>query len=136
MHFDRFSTSLLSDNVAAAKRFYVDLFGFEVTSDVGWFVSLGYRGGPYELCLLQRDHEAVPDGFGERASGLILGFLVADAATEEARLRQAGVDIVAPLRDEPWGQRHFFATDPGGVLIDVVQMIEPSAEWLAEHGLG
>jgi catechol 2,3-dioxygenase-like lactoylglutathione lyase family enzyme len=29
MHFDRFSTSLLTDNVAAAKRFYVDLFGFE-----------------------------------------------------------------------------------------------------------
>jgi len=33
-------------------------------------------------------------------------------------------------------QRHLVATDPGGVLIDVVQMIEPSAEWLPEHGLG
>jgi hypothetical protein len=32
VHFDRFSTSLLTDNVAAAKRFDVDLFGFEVTS--------------------------------------------------------------------------------------------------------
>jgi uncharacterized glyoxalase superfamily protein PhnB len=77
-----------------------------------------------------------PGGVPGWRHGLVLAFRVADAAAEEARLRGAGVDIVAPVRDEPWGQRHFFAADPGGVLIDVVETIEPSPEWMAEHGLG
>jgi catechol 2,3-dioxygenase-like lactoylglutathione lyase family enzyme len=135
MQFDLFSTSLLTDDVPGTKRFYVDHFGFEQTTDIGWFVSLGYQGGPYELCIWQRDHEAVPEGFREPATGLVLAFRVADAAAEEARLRGAGVTLVAPVRDEPWGQRHFFVADPGGVLIDVVQTIAPDPDWLAEHGL-
>ena len=135
IQFDHFSTTLLTDDVQGTKRFYVDVFGFEATLDIGWFVSLGYRRGPYELCVWQRNHEAVPEDFRDGATGLILAFRVADAAAEEARLRQAGVNVVAPLRDEPWGQRHFFAADPGGVLIDVVQPIPPSPDWLAAHGV-
>ena len=40
MHLDRFSTCLLTDDVAKSKAFYVDLFGFETIIDIGWFVSL------------------------------------------------------------------------------------------------
>ena len=46
-----------------------------------------------------------------------------------------GVEIVYALRDEPWGQRHFMAKDPNGLLVDVVQLIPPEASFLREHGL-
>ena len=46
-----------------------------------------------------------------------------------------GAEIVYPLRDEVWGQRHFMAKDPNGLLVDVVQLIPPAPEFLREHGL-
>jgi uncharacterized glyoxalase superfamily protein PhnB len=58
----------------------------------------------------------------------LLNFEVPDAAAEYERLREAGVRIVQPLRDEYFGQRHFIGVDPGGVMIDVIEEIPPSPE--------
>jgi catechol 2,3-dioxygenase-like lactoylglutathione lyase family enzyme len=44
---------------------------------------------------------------------------------EEARLRAAGVPILKPTTDEPYGQRHFFCGDPDGTLIYVIELITP-----------
>ena len=77
----------------------------------------------------------MPEGYGAAPAGVVLAFLVDDVDAVEQRLRAAGVPIVQPLRNEPWGQRHLFCTDPAGTLIDVVQLIAPSPGWLREHGL-
>jgi uncharacterized glyoxalase superfamily protein PhnB len=52
---------------------------------------------------------------------------VADAAAAFAQLSSGGAPIIHPLTDEPWGQRRFMTRDPAGVLVDVVQQIEPAA---------
>jgi hypothetical protein len=41
--------------------------------------------------------------------------------------------ILHPLRDEPWGQRHFIGVDPQGVMVDVIELIPPSPEFLAQY---
>ena len=64
---------------------------------------------------------------------MILSFYVEDAAAEHARLAAAGVPISQPLRDEVFGQRHFIAADPNGILIDIITPIEPDAAWLAAN---
>jgi catechol 2,3-dioxygenase-like lactoylglutathione lyase family enzyme len=46
-----------------------------------------------------------------------------------------GVKIVKELVDEEYGQRHFFIEDLNGFLIDIIEPIPPSAEWLAANGL-
>ena len=38
----------------------------------------------------------------------------------------AGAPIRYPLTDEPWGQRRFMTVDPSGILLDVVEQIEPA----------
>jgi hypothetical protein len=53
----------------------------------------------------------------------------------DARLRAAGVRVVLPLRDEPFGQRHVIVADPNDVLVDIVQPIPPDPDWLAQQGL-
>ncbi|EHN12689.1 Glyoxalase family protein [Patulibacter medicamentivorans] len=133
MQLERFAPTLLSRDVAATRDFYVTRFGFRAEVDIGWFVSLRHDAEAYELCLVAADHPSTPERFRRPSEGVIIGFLVADASAEEARLRAAGTEIVEPLRDEPWGQRHFYVADPDGVLIDVVQQTTPSAAWLAEH---
>ena len=130
-----FSTTVLADDVAGTVRFYVEQFGFGVRLDIGWFVTLHHDDRPYELCVVERGHESVPEAYRRPPAGVIVAFLVDDVDACAARLAAAGTPVVSPVRDEPWGQRHTYVTDPAGTLIDVVQLTTPSPEWLAANGL-
>lgn len=55
-----------------------------------------------------------------------MAFQVKDAAAEHKRLQAEGAPIVYGLAEEPWGQRRFMVCDPSGILVDVVQQIEPA----------
>jgi catechol 2,3-dioxygenase-like lactoylglutathione lyase family enzyme len=134
MKIHRFATGLLARNVATTTQFYVDHFGFKKTMDIGWFTSMGHNDPAYELSVVASEHNSVPAEFQRPMYGL-LAFVVEDAAAQEARLREAGVEIVKPTTDELYGQRHFYCTDPDGTLIDVIEPITPNPEWLKQNGL-
>ncbi|THB79312.1 MAG: glyoxalase/bleomycin resistance/extradiol dioxygenase family protein, partial [Desulfobulbaceae bacterium] len=38
------------------------------------------------------------------------------------------------IKSEDFGQRHFIVVDPNGILVDVIQNIEPSAEFAEQYG--
>ncbi|AXB43736.1 VOC family protein [Amycolatopsis albispora] len=117
--------------VAATRDFYVEHFGFEVTFDSGWYVSL--RRGSYELGIVDHTHPSVPEGSRRPVAGLILNFEVDDVDAEHRHLvEEAGLPLAQPLRSEEFGQRHFIVTDPAGVLVDVITEIEPSAEYAVD----
>jgi catechol 2,3-dioxygenase-like lactoylglutathione lyase family enzyme len=135
MHVDIFGPCLLVDDVPASARFYVEHFGFRPRLELDWFTTLGHDDRPYELGFLRDGHETVPEGYrGRRADGLIIGLVVPDAAEVDARLRAAGVRVVLPLTDEPYGQRHVMVADRNDVLVDVVQVIPADPDWLARYG--
>jgi catechol 2,3-dioxygenase-like lactoylglutathione lyase family enzyme len=121
---------LMSTDVGAAADFYRRVLGFESTFEADWYVSL--RRGVFELALLDPAHPTVPAGFGRPVQGLLLNLEVEDADAEHRRLvDELGLEPVLPLRDEDFGQRHFIVEAPDGVLVDVIQPIEPSAEFAA-----
>lgn len=126
---------LMSDDVATAAQFYRQVLGFETTYDGGWYVSL--RHGNAELAILQHDHPTVPQGFAVPAAGVILNIEVDDVAPlHRALTEDHGLDPVLALRDEDFGQRHFIVAAPGGVLIDVIQPIPPTAEFAQAYADG
>lgn len=128
MEITSFYPVLMVDDVAAAARFYRVELGFETTFATDWYVSLRYDGG--ELAILDRSHETIPEGFREPVRGLLLNVEVPDAAAEHVRLvEERGLPERLTLRDEAFGQRHFIIEAPGGVLIDVVESIEPSPDF-------
>jgi catechol 2,3-dioxygenase-like lactoylglutathione lyase family enzyme len=89
------------------------------------------------LAILARDHETIPEtGRGASAGGLLLNFEVEDVDAELERAVSAELPIELPLRDEPFGQRHFIVRDPGGVLIDVIRPIPASEEFAASYAPG
>lgn len=135
MPLQSFYPVLLADDVEAGARFYTEHMGFEKTFESGWYVSLKHRENPaYELALLSPAHETIPEGFrGRCASGLLLNFEVSDAAAEYERLKEVGLQIVLPLRDEAFGQRHFIGVGPGGVMLDVIEEISPSPEFAEQY---
>ncbi|TDT33865.1 VOC family protein [Naumannella halotolerans] len=128
MNLSSFYPVLMTHSVAEVAAFYVDRFSFEVTFSADWYVSL--RLGDFELAVLDADHPTVPAGWGAVAGGILLNFEVDDADTVLADLVTAGVPLVQPIRDEAFGQRHFIVEGPDRVLIDVIQPIPPSQEFV------
>jgi catechol 2,3-dioxygenase-like lactoylglutathione lyase family enzyme len=119
---------LMSADVAAAATFYRDGLGFETTYDSDWYVSL--RLGAFELGLVAHDHPTIPEGYRALPQGVLVNLEVDDVDDVHARLAdRTGAELLLPLRDEDFGQRHFIVAAPDGVLLDVIQPIPPTAEY-------
>ena len=125
---------LMSQQVTQTAAFFQAHFGFVALFDSGWYVHLQSVSDPQvNLAVLDASHDTVPAlRRGATAQGLLLNLEVADVDAEWARL-QHQLPILLPLRSEAFGQRHFIAQGPEGVLIDVITPIEPSAEFAAQY---
>jgi Uncharacterized protein conserved in bacteria len=121
-------------DVEAAARFYETTLGFTRIFSSDWYVQLRASSEhPFEIALIEQDHDSIPEPARGPSKNVILSFYVDDAAAEYERLSRTGLAIAQPLRDEVFGQRHFIAADPNGILIDIITPIEPDPEWLAAN---
>nr|WP_225444667.1 VOC family protein [Pseudomarimonas arenosa] len=124
----------MTDNVKAKAAFYQSHFGFRPLFESDWYVHLqSLEDESVNLAVLDQQHSTIPAGYGSIARGILINFEVEDAEQEYARAIAAKLPIVLPLRDEPFGQRHFITRDPEGVLIDVITPIAPSEEFAAQY---
>lgn len=114
-------------------RFYEQHFKFERSFSTDWYVNL--KSGEYELAVLDPDHPSIPDKFRGRTNGAesLLNFEIDDVDAAYREFTESRRPIHLELRDEPWGQRHFISEDPNGIAIDVIEIIPPSAEFLAHY---
>ena len=132
--FSAYYPLLQVKDVATTAAFYQEHFGFTPVFSSNWYMHLRAPNGPQELAIIAHDHDTIPSEGRRPTAGLILSFEVADAAAEAERFSAKGVRIAQALRDEVFGQRHFIAADPNGILLDVITPIEPDPEWLAAQG--
>lgn len=138
MKITQYYPVLMTDRVESTAQFYERHFRFVRQFSSDWYVHLQSTDDPaVNLAILDGDHGSIPAGArGGRAGGLLLNFEVADVDAEYARVQSEDLDVQLSLRDEAFGQRHFIVRDPNGVLIDVIQPIPPSAEFLAQYADG
>ncbi|WP_336632673.1 MULTISPECIES: VOC family protein [unclassified Microbacterium] len=128
MSVTSFYPVLMSRDVVAAASFYRDVLGFETTFEADWYVSL--RLGTFEIAILDLDHPTVPSGYAAVPSGVILNLEVDDVdGVHRGLVERPDVEIVLPLRDEDFGQRHVIIAAPDGVLLDVIQPTPPTGEY-------
>ena len=132
--FSAYYPLLQVKDVAETAAFYREVFGFATIFESDWYMHLRAPNGQHELAIIAHDHDTIPPAGRVPTAGLILSFEVADAAAEAKRFAEKGIRIVQPLRDEVFGQRHFIASDPNGILLDVITPIEPDPAWLAATG--
>ncbi len=123
----------MSADPARTAAFYRDLLGLEPAFSNDWYISLAAPGGGPEFATVQRDHESIPAGFRTAPTGTLVTVEVDDARAVRDRAAALGAPVELELRDEAWGQRHFIVQDPDGALVDVVEPIEPSAEFAAQY---
>ena len=114
-------------SLAASRDFFVRHFAMTVLFEASWVAMLTSDGESIALGLMSADHPSQPPGpelFEGR--GALLTLQVDDAQALGAQLAAAGVELVHPLTDEPWGQRRLMVRDPSGIAIDVVEQIAPA----------
>ena len=111
---------LPTEDLAAAKSFYVDGLGFRVTWEAtpdGHSGLIGLARGSIELTL-----DCPMDGHGRKAC---VSFLVddADAYYEEW---SAKVAVSRPPKDEDWGARTFDLQDPSDNTLFIIGPLRKS----------
>lgn len=122
MKIESVSPILSVDDLAQSIDFYRRALGFELAWSWGEPADIAaVRRDGVEITLTQRS-EAKPVG----ASHVYLG--VSDVDTYHASLLDAGVTIVVPLGDRPYGMHDFRITDPSGNELSVGQVIAGNGE--------
>ena len=115
------------------RDWYVRHLGFSAIAEADWFVYLTSAGPrPFSVCFMREglDHQLPQFRTPISGNALMLTLEVDDAEEALHGVVATGVVPDVPLRDEPWGQRHFMLRDPAGVWIDVVQIIDPDPNFL------
>lgn len=120
-------------DIDAARDFYAEILELDVVFECGWYTLLRSPvDETVQLGFVTVEHETVPRGFGGRPAGLLVTVEVDDVDDVYERALGRGAEIALPLRDEEFGQRHFMAVDPNGVLLDVVTPIAPSRSFIRD----
>lgn len=129
MHITASAVSLNVADVLASAAFLTSHFGFRQEMAADGFASLAREDAGMNVVFLRRGLRLLPeDQRGTHATGLILAFVVEGLEGELARLREEGVEITMPLREEPWGERSFQVTDPNGVIIQLLDWNAPAGK--------
>lgn len=125
---------LMSEDVHQAAQFFIDYFQFQETFRSDWYISLKNIESGFELAFIDSKHWTVPQAYQSKASGLIINIEVDNVDFLYEELRQQGeMEFLLPIKSEDFGQRHFIVEAPGSVLVDVIQVIPPSAEFAANY---
>lgn len=110
MRVERVVPNLTVTDLPRAVAEHQDALGFGVLMDHGWIVTLGDDNG-HQVSLMTADASA--------PIAPAVSVFVDDVAEALARVRAAGLEIVHPLTDEPWGVTRFFYRDSQGNVINV-----------------
>ncbi len=112
----RIVANVAADSVPEVRAFYAKLFGLDVLMDLGWVVTLG--SGQTAVT-----HMSILSEGGSGAPVPDLSIEVDDVDAVYTRAQEIGCEVVHGLRNEPWGVRRFFITDPTGKLLNVLSHV-------------
>src|SRR5690606_5081011 len=101
-------------------NFYEDYFDFIPVTEKDGFVVLEHRDNPaMRISVFDAGHRCVTSI--PSTQGLILNIAVGDAKAAYDHLYMEGLTMYKEYGRDIHGNNHFVATDPNGVLINVVE---------------
>lgn len=136
MQVTQIGTAYAVGDPTAAGQWFEQQLGFGVLVDLGWYVSTQHPDHPeLRIDFVRSDHETWPAPV-PGVVGAMLALVVTDVDAEHERLVAGGATVLKPLVTEPWGQRRVQVAGPGGLIVELVQPVDPDPAWMAAQGLG
>ncbi len=121
---NRIMTNICSDKLVETKFFYTKLFDFNVGYDSDWFIHLISKDKKFELGIIDKSNELVPEGFQNSPQGFYITFVVENADELFAIAEAEKFTIVSKPMDTVYGQRRLLLKDPNGTLVDISSPIK------------
>ena len=110
------------------KKFYAKVLQMEVVFENDFYLLLQTAGGTDQISFLLPNHESQQPLFKPAfvGKGAYLTIEVAKVDEVYEKIKKMKIPVVIPMRDEPWGDRHFAIIDPNGIGIDIVTHTPPT----------
>lgn len=123
----KLNAGIVTEKMAESKEFYSGLLGFGVTFENEFYLLMHTPNKSAELAFLLPNHPSQQPLFHDKfeGRGMFLTIEVDNVDQLYEVVKNKGVEIKIPIRDEPWGDRHFAIEDPNGIGIDVVTYSAP-----------
>jgi lactoylglutathione lyase len=120
---------LFVSDLDRAIGFYRDVIGVPLRLRADAYAEFATEGAKFALF----PHSELPALIGREAppdpapwpQGEV-AFFVDDVDAEHARLQQAGVPVLAPPTDRPWGERTLHVVDPDGNVVELTRAKQPA----------
>jgi len=120
------SACIVTNKVKESTEFYKKHFDATVTFDCGWYVNLKFGDDSSTLQFMEPQQ---PDQKEFSGGGLVYNFNVKEVDLEYEKLTSAGLNVIMPLEDHPWGDRGFSIVDPNGIMLYVYSDREVAEEF-------
>lgn len=135
MQVTQVGTAFATVDPSSAAAWFQEHLGFGVLVDLGWYASTQHPDHPaLRVDFVRHDHETwVEPATG--VQGAMLALVVPDVDAQHDRLVAAGTPVLKPLVTEPWGQRRVQVAGPDGLVVELVQPVDPDPAWMAAQGL-
>lgn len=116
---------VLCDDLDRMKEFYRDVLVLPVESESE--VNLVFRASSVFLALRKRSRDYDGRGAGAGSPGVQLAFLVSTAEVDShyRKLVEKGVPILDAPKDQPWGHRTVYFSDPEGNILEYYSELTP-----------
>lgn len=124
---------LMCKDIQKEADFFMNLFDFKKVFDSGWYISLK-DDDDFELAMIDNSHDTIPKQFRKQCEGVILNIEVDDVDLLYLKIiNRNDISILLEPKDEDYGQRHFMMETPSKILIDIIQNIQPTNEYLDNY---
>jgi len=126
----KLNTGIVTDKLSATKDFYTHVLDFGVTFENDFYLLLHTPNHQAEISFLLPNHPSQQPFFHKpyQGEGMFITIEVEDVDAYYQSIQSKDVEIIIPIRDEPWGDRHFSIQDPNGIGIDIVTYSRPEEE--------
>lgn len=118
--------NVVSAAFAESSEFYAEMFDLEVSVELdSWYLQLmSPDDRRLNIGFVAPSSEVLADpNSSERPRGVVLTIHVDSVDDAYRRAQRLGAEIVAEIRDEDYGQRHFTVLDPNGLLLNVMSNV-------------
>lgn len=127
-----FYAVLMCKDIQKEADFFMSLFDFKKVFDSGWYISL--KDDDFELAMIDNSHDTIPKQFRKQCEGVILNIEVDDVDLLYLKIiNRNDISILLEPKDEDCGQRHFMMETPSKILIDIIQNVQPTNEYLDNY---
>lgn len=118
MDIRRIVPNIPSGEMEKSKRFYGEFLGMKLAMDMEWILTFVSLSNPTaQISIVKSDTATVAD------PGVTISIEVADVDSLYKKAVEMNYKIAYPVTTESWGVRRFFAEDPNGVTINLMQHV-------------